>query len=540
MDRPIHRIVNLIEDNAQNLLNMSVDEARARLLDPRPEALLEVRGSFALAARDGETVLMARSLDRPMRYFLAKETAGPMLVVAERIDGIKRVLDEHGYLHQFHPAYTRMVPAHHVTALRLIGCPDPNPEHRRFFAPPRATMRADLDAIGHAYVDALHGEIVQWLDHQEEQAPLGVLFSGGIDSGAVLTSLYQALLETGRSPSRLKAFTLAVDGGGRDVDQARKFLGRLELEMLLEVVDVASADLDPFEAVSVIEDYKPLDVECATVGLALLRGIRRRYPEWRLLLDGDGGDENLKDYPLEENHELTIRSVVSNSMLYQEGWGVEAVKHSLTYSGGFSRGCVRTYAPARRLGFSGVSPFARPAVIRVAEAVPFDELTGGSTDALYALKGAIVRRGMRSRLGVDFPVFEKRRFMGGSTFRPSGTERTSMRCTGKSGRSQHGRLGARAPRRKESAARLGADSRRARAGAPTRRRCECRLHGLPGGKRVSVQLRVLRPLAADAGRRHAPRRVAAATRAGAGRHPPSVARQALQCQQLLRPRGGTT
>ena len=100
-------------------------------------------------------------------------------------------------------------------------------------------------------------------------------------------------------------------------------------------------------------------------------------------------------------------------MLYQEGWGVEAVKHSLTYSGGFSRGCVRTYAPARRLGFSGVSPFARPAVIRVAEAVPFDELTGGSTDALYALKGAIVRRGMRSRLGVDFPVFEKRRFQHG-------------------------------------------------------------------------------------------------------------------------------
>jgi asparagine synthase (glutamine-hydrolysing) len=414
MAQVIHRVVNLIEDGAQNILNMSVDEARTRLLDERSDALLEVRGSFALATRDNETILMARSLDRPMRYFLAKEVSGPMLVIAERIDEIKRVLDVNGYLDQFHPSYTRMVPAHHVTALRLIGCPDPTPCQRRFFAPPRATMPADLDQIGQAYVAVLHDEITQWLASQQEDEPLGVLFSGGIDSGAVLVSLYQALLDSGRSPSRLKAFTLAVDGGGSDVEQARAFLRRLDLEMLLEVVDVRSDALDPFEAVELIEDYKPLDVECATVGLALLRAIRVRYPDWHLLLDGDGGDENLKDYPVEENKELTIRSVVSNSMLYQEGWGVGAIKHSAIYSGGFSRGCVRTYAPARLLGFAGLSPFARPAVIAVAEAIPFDELTAGSTAALYTLKGDVVRRGMRACFGVDFPVFEKRRFQQGA------------------------------------------------------------------------------------------------------------------------------
>ena len=58
------------------------------------------------------------------------------------------------------------------------------------------------------------------------------------------------------------------------------------------------------------------------MALALGRGIRARYPEWRHLIDGDGGDENLKDYPIEENPELTIRSVIHNPMLYQEGWGV--------------------------------------------------------------------------------------------------------------------------------------------------------------------------------------------------------------------------
>ena len=35
--------------------------------------------------------------------------------------------------------------------------------------------------------------------------------------------------------------------------------------------------------------------------------------------------------------ELTIRSVVNNRMLYQEGWGVDSIKHSLTYSGGKGR-----------------------------------------------------------------------------------------------------------------------------------------------------------------------------------------------------------
>jgi hypothetical protein len=74
------------------------------------------------------------------------------------------------------------------------------------------------------------------------------------------------------------------------------------------------------------------------MALTLCRGIRARYPDWKYLIDGDGGDENLKDYPIEENPELTIRSVVNNVMLYQEGWGVDSIKHSLTYSGGLSRG----------------------------------------------------------------------------------------------------------------------------------------------------------------------------------------------------------
>ena len=410
----VSRVINLIPDESQRLWSIDASEARRRLLAGDAGAVLDIDGSFAIVAPDGERVVLARSLDRPMRYFLAKATAGPVLIVAERIDEIAAELARRGWSGQFHPSYTRMVPAHHLTTLRLIGCPDPNPIHTRFFDPPRGTLVPDLDVIGRYYIEAMYGELQRWLRVQDPAAPIGVPFSGGIDSGAVLLCLYKLLLNEGQSPSRLKAFTLSIDGKGDDARQAADFLARTNLEMLGEIVDVPSSALDSARAVAVIEDYKPLDVECAAVNLALLAGIRERYPEWRLLVDGDGGDENLKDYPIEENSELTIRSVVNNRMLYQEGWGVESIKHSLTYSGGLSRGCVRGYACTREYGFDAFSPYTRPSVIAVAEALPFAELTAGSHARLYALKGEIVSRGVRAVLGVDMPVFEKRRFQHGS------------------------------------------------------------------------------------------------------------------------------
>jgi asparagine synthase (glutamine-hydrolysing) len=416
MTQQLHlsRVINLISEGSQSLWATDESEARRRLLASDLNGVLALEGSFALVVQDGERVLLARSLDRPLRYFLAKAVEGPALIVAERIDEIAGELSRRGWADQFHPSYTRMIPAHHVTTLRLIGCPDPNPVHARFFDPPRGTLPPDLDVIGARYIEALYREIRRWLAAQDRREPIGVPFSGGIDSGSILLCLYKAMLDEGQSPSRLKAFTLSIDGEGEDAKQAREFLRRTELEMLGEVMEVSSSALDPLRAVAVIEDYKPLDVDCAAVNLALLSCIRQRYPEWKLLVDGDGGDENLKDYPIEANSELTIRSVVNNRMLYQEGWGVESIKHSLTYSGGYSRGCVRSYACARELGFRGFSPYTRPSVIAVAEAIPFAELAQGSHDRLYALKGEVVARGIRSILGIDMPVFPKRRFQHGS------------------------------------------------------------------------------------------------------------------------------
>jgi asparagine synthase (glutamine-hydrolysing) len=419
----IERVVDLTDPAANRIYNLSVEEARERVLAGSTAGVHEIEGSFALVAKAGKIVRMARSLDRPLRYFLAKRQEGPALVVADRIDTIHAWLASEGLDGQFHPAYTRMVPAHHVVEIELIGCPDPAPVCTRFFTPERDTLGTDLDEIGRMYIGALAEEISRWLRQVPETEPLGVCFSGGIDSGAVFLVTYHVLQKLGMSPARLKAFTLDL-GNGPDLGQARAFLDRLGLGLFLEPVEADLGDLDIGEAIRVLEDYKPLDVECAAVGLALCRGLRRRYPEWRYLLNGDGGDENLKDYPIEENPELTIRSVIHNPMLYQEGWGVGKMKHSLTYSGGLSRAYARTYAPARRYGFEGFSPFTRPSVIEVAEGIPFIALTDHDVARLYALKGEIVSRGVRAVTGMEMPVFPKRRFQHGAV--PAETLRKRM------------------------------------------------------------------------------------------------------------------
>ena len=409
----LERVVDLTDPSANHILNMTLEEARTRIQQGPAEAVREIEGSFALVAKHGTVVRLARSLDRPMRYFLAKRQEGPALVVAHRIDAIWNWLKQEGFAAQFHPSYTRMVPAHHVVQIHLVGCPDPDPGYERFFTPARNAFPTNLQQLGENYIGALAQEIKRWLVSLPEAEPIGVCFSGGIDSGAVFLVTYHCLLKLGMNPARLKAFTLSAEGGP-DLDQAKAFLDRLGLGLFLEPIQVDPASLDPFETIRIVEDYKSLDVESATMALALCRGIRARYPDWKFLVDGDGGDENLKDYPIEENPELTVRSVVNNRMLYQEGWGLGTIKHSLTYSGGLSRSYTRTYAPAHHFAFQGFSPFTRPAVIAQAEGIPFIALTDYDVEKLYGLKGEIVGRGVKAVTGMEMPIFPKRRFQHGA------------------------------------------------------------------------------------------------------------------------------
>lgn len=413
MDHYVESVVDLTDPEANQLYNLTIDDARKLLFEHSPQSVREIQGSFALLAKSGKTVRMARSLDRPMRYFLAKRQEGPALVVAHRIDTIFDWLRSEELEKQFHPSYTRMVPAHYVVELELIGCPDPDPVYRRFLTANSGTLSSNLDDIGRSYVGALAEEIARWLKVVPAEEPIGVCFSGGIDSGSVFLTTYHVMRTLGMNPGRLKAFVLDL-GDGPDLQQARSFLEPLGLSLFLEPIEADASALDVSDTIRIIEDYKPLDIESATMAIALCRGIRDRYPAWRYLMDGDGGDENLKDYPIEENPELTIRSVINNQMLYQEGWGVGKIKHSLTYSGGLSRAYTRTYAPAHHYGFRGFSPFTKPDVIAVAEAIPFIDLTQYDVGRLYELKGEIVSRGVAAVTGMQMPVFPKRRFQHGA------------------------------------------------------------------------------------------------------------------------------
>lgn len=411
----VNRVVDLTDPEKNIIYNMSRDQAVELVKAGNTEGVRGIDGQFALVAVDGKTIRMARSIGRPLRFFIAKLKAGPCLVLADRIDTIYNYLKQEGLDDQFHPSYTRMAPAHYITTIELLGCPDPSPVHQRFFTPERNRFEgSSLEEIGREYMSALYNEIKKWLKQRATSGPIGVTFSAGIDSGSVFLLTYHALLELGESPSRLKAFTLSVDGDGEDLKQAREFLKALNLEVFLEPIEVKTSGLDWKKSVQVVEDYKPLDIQAATMNMALLEGVRKRYPEWEYMIDGDGGDENLKDYPIEENPELTIRSVLNNLMLYHEGWGVGKMKHSLTYSGGLSRGYMRTYTTADTLGFKGFSPYTLANVIEIAEGIPFIDLTDWDHEKLYALKGQVVSSGVKAVTGMEMPVFEKRRFQHGA------------------------------------------------------------------------------------------------------------------------------
>jgi asparagine synthase (glutamine-hydrolysing) len=408
----VDRLVDLVGTRSVGLTGASEAQIAGWMAVCDLPSLSATDGHFAAIGRDGRTVRLARTIGIPLRYFVAKMYHGPFLVVADRMDRIFEWCQDQRIAWQFEPAYTRMVPAHHVVELDQVGCPDPSPRYRRFFDPPVGRGSTDLRAAGKTYVAAAAAALERWIADVPGDEPIGVAFSGGVDSTAALLLARHACRELGRDPDQIRAFTLDF-GGGEDAAQAERAARQLHLLSTWERISATPAEYDLESAIQLIEDYQPLDVECAATAMCLLRGIRRRYPNLRYLIDGDGGDENLKSYPLEDS-DLTLSSVLRNPLLYQEGWGVDAIKHSLAYSGGLSRGYVRTYAPAAALGFTAFSPFTVRSVIAAAVAIPFEQILEGRAERLETLKRDVVCGGIEAITGVEMPANPKRRFQDGA------------------------------------------------------------------------------------------------------------------------------
>ncbi|MDX2033901.1 MAG: asparagine synthase-related protein [Blastocatellia bacterium] len=408
----IERLVSLVDTQATALTGCTLKEIDEAVRGCDLSALSRTDGHFAAVRREGRTVRMARTMGIPLRYLVAKMHHGPFLVVGQRLDQIFEWCREQRIGWQFDPAYTRMVPAHYLVEIDQIGCPDPAPRLHRFFNPPIGMGSEDLEEAGARYIRATYQALKNRLAAIPDPEPIALAFSGGIDSTAIFLLARKALAELGSDPDRLRAFTLDL-GAGEDAKQAAEVVRKLGLEENWEIIQAPAESLSLEEAIRVIEDYHPLDVECAAVALCLLEGIRERYPSLKYLLDGDGGDENLKSYPLEDS-DLTISSVLRNPLLYQEGWGVDAIKHSQTYSGGLSRAYVRTYAPALRCGFEAFSPYTVRSVIAEALAIPFERVIGDSAERLSALKQDVVGVGVKAVTGIAMPTHPKRRFQDGA------------------------------------------------------------------------------------------------------------------------------
>jgi len=110
MDHTSKRVVDLVEPN-ESPLQHERDDARRILRMGPADAVRGIQGSFALTAEVGRWLRMARSLDRPMPLFFSQAPEGPALIVASRIDAIRRVAAGGGSLTvQFHPSYTRWCP----------------------------------------------------------------------------------------------------------------------------------------------------------------------------------------------------------------------------------------------------------------------------------------------------------------------------------------------------------------------------------------------------------------------------------------------
>jgi len=407
----VERLVDLTGPRESGLSGAPLDEIAeaVRAGDTRPLSTSD--GHFAAAGRDGQTVRLARTIGLPLRYFVAKMFHGPFLVVGDRIDRLYEWCCGQKIGWQFDPLYTRMIPAHYLVEIDQVGCPDPNPRYHRFFNPEVGGGLDDPAELGARYVAAAYEATRSWVSRVPEGHPVAVLFSGGIDSGSVFLLARKAMQELGRDPGLVRAFTLDL-GQGKDAAQAEQWVRELGLAAQWERVTV-QAKPDYEAAIAAIEDYHPLDVECAAASLLLLQAVRERHPEVRYLLDGDGGDENLKAYPAEDS-DLTLSSILKNPLLYQEGWGIDAIKHSLTYSGGLSRAYVRTYAPAAQLGFQAFSPYTVRSTIAASLAIPFEKLVDGRLERLYSLKGEIVQAGLEAVTGIRMPVYPKRRFQEGA------------------------------------------------------------------------------------------------------------------------------
>lgn len=72
----VSRVMDLTNPEKNVIYNMTNEEAVKILKSGDAEAVRGIDGQFCLVSIEGKTVRMARSIGRPIRYFIAKRPDG--------------------------------------------------------------------------------------------------------------------------------------------------------------------------------------------------------------------------------------------------------------------------------------------------------------------------------------------------------------------------------------------------------------------------------------------------------------------------------
>src|SRR5688500_18317536 len=197
----IDRLIDLVGPRSSGLTGASTADIVDVLNRGDVARLAATDGHFAVMARDGRTVRLARTIGIPLRYFVAKMYHGPFLLVSDRMERLFAWCREQRIAWQFDPDYTSMVPAHYLVELDQVGCPDPAPRYHRFFEPEIGRGATDVDTCGAAYVAAALEAVTTWAAGVPDGSAVAVAFSGGVDSTATLLLARRAFEALGRDPS---------------------------------------------------------------------------------------------------------------------------------------------------------------------------------------------------------------------------------------------------------------------------------------------------------------------------------------------------
>ena len=249
-DPYVARVIDLTDPATQRIRNMSIEEARARVASGDPaEAVRAIDGSFALVARVGPP-RPPGALARPAAALLPRQgNRGPG---ARRLGPHRRDprLPRTGRPRRAVPSELH---AHGSGALRRGSradrLPRPVAHLRALLHAARATLPADPDAIGAALrrrARARRSAMAR--GGLPERAPVGVAFSGGIDSGAVFLGdlpRHAAAGPRARAPEGVHALRGPPEATAADLAQARASSRRSASASSSSRSRCASGALDP-------------------------------------------------------------------------------------------------------------------------------------------------------------------------------------------------------------------------------------------------------------------------------------------------------